>query len=104
MLTIHVEPPGGKAMTSRSTVTVVDSDATFEWLGRLGIPGIFDGRHRCSLTPTPSGGTHLVHGERCSGGLVRFMRRSLDNPTEQGFEAMNTALTSRAEAAAEHQG
>lgn len=65
------------------------------------MPGIFDGRHRFELTPLPSGGTRFVHTEHFSGLLVRFARRSLDNHTKQGFEAMNAALKTRAEAAVE---
>lgn len=95
----RIEPPGGKAMTIKPTVTVVDHAQTFEWLGRAGVPGIFDGRHRFDLTPTPSGGTRLVHGEQFSGLLVRLARKSLDNQTTRGFEAMNAALKTRAEAA-----
>ena len=41
-----IEPPGGRAMTFKPTVTVVEDSRVFEWLGRAGVPGIFDGRHR----------------------------------------------------------
>jgi hypothetical protein len=97
-LTNRMQPPGGKAMTFKPTVTAVDEGNTFEWLGRLGVPGIFDGRHRFELEQTPGGGTHLIHTERLSGALVRPMRRSLDTRTLAGFEAMNAALKTRAEA------
>jgi hypothetical protein len=97
-LTNRMQPPGGKAMTFKPTVTAVDEGNTFEWLGRLGLPGIFDGRHRFELEQTPGGGTHLIHTERLSGALVRPMRRSLDTRTLAGFEAMNLALKTRAEA------
>ncbi len=95
-LTNRLEPPGGKAMTFKPTVTVVEAERTFEWLGRLGLPGVFDGRHRFELTPTPAG-TRLTHTEHFSGILVRFMKRSLDTRTKAGFEAMNAALEARAE-------
>ncbi len=96
-LTNRMAPPEGKAMTFKPTVTEVDTGQTFEWLGRLGMPGVFDGRHRFDLSPTPDGGTRLVHSEKFSGVLVRFMRKSLDTQTRQGFEVMNTALKTRAE-------
>jgi hypothetical protein len=35
--------------------------------------------------------------------LVRFMKKSLDGQTVQGFEAMNSALKARAEARSEIQ-
>ena len=72
--------------------------STFEWLGKLGVTGVFDGRHRFQLEATPSGGTHLVHTEHFTGVLVRFMRKSLDTNTVQGFELMDTALKNRVEA------
>jgi hypothetical protein len=96
-LTNRMVPPAGKAMTFKPTVTEVDTGQTFEWLGRLGLPGVFDGRHRFDLSPTPDGGTRVVHSEQFSGVLVRFMRKSLDTQTKQGFEVMNTALKTRAE-------
>lgn len=96
-LTNRLQPPGGKAMTFRPTVTEVTSKRSFEWLGRLGLPGVFDGRHRFELQPTPSGGTTVTHSEHFTGLLVPFMRSSLDNHTAAGFHAMNTALKARAE-------
>lgn len=96
----RIAPPGGRAMTFKPVVTVVESARVFEWLGRLGLPGIFDGRHRFELTPISSGGTRLVHSEEFQGFLVRPMRKSLDTQTRAGFEAMNVALKARAEAIA----
>ena len=94
----RMQPPGGKAMTFKPTVTAVEPGQTFEWLGRLGLPGVFDGRHRFDLTRTPSGGTRVEHSEQFDGILVRFMRKSLDTKTRKGFEAMNQALKARVEA------
>jgi hypothetical protein len=36
---------------------------------------------------------------RFSGALVPFMKKGLDTKTRAGFDAMNTALKARAEAA-----
>ncbi|GJM37681.1 MAG: hypothetical protein DHS20C19_10480 [Acidimicrobiales bacterium] len=96
----RMDPPGGKAMTFKPVVTEVEAGKVFEWLGRFGLPGLFDGRHRFELTATPSGGTLVVHAEHFTGVLVRFMRSSLDTRTLAGFEAMNAALKARAEASA----
>lgn len=97
-LTNRIQPPGGKMITFNPTVTVVESPVAFEWLGRLGVPGLFDGRHRFELTSTGSGGTLLTHSEQFDGILVRFLRGSLDTKTRAGFEAMNAALKARVEA------
>lgn len=95
-LSNRLQPAGGKPRTFKPTVTVVDPPRTFEWLGHLGFPGIFDGRHRFELTATPTG-TRLAQVEHFSGLLVRFIRRSLDHDTAAGFHAMNLALQTRAE-------
>src|SRR5688572_11790585 len=87
-LKLRMEPPGGRGITIRPKVTAVTPGATLEWLGHLGVPGIFDGRHRFDLTAAGSG-THLVQRESFSGVLVRPLRRSLDGSTRAGFEAMN---------------
>ncbi len=99
-LTNRIQPPGGRAITFKPIVTVVEAPRTLEWLGRLGFRGLFDGRHRFELEPTPSGGTRVVHTEHFQGLLVRFLRKSLDTNTKSGFELMNNALKTRAEAAA----
>ncbi len=97
-LTNRMQPPGGRAMTFRPTVTEVEPGRVFEWLGRLLVPGLFDGRHRFELHPTSTGGTQLVHTEHFSGILVRPLKGSLDTGTLAGFEAFNRAIRERAEA------
>ena len=98
-LTNRMQPPGGRAITIRPTVTEVEPGVTFEWLGHLGLPGIFDGRHRFELTATGDGGTLVSHSEQFDGVLVRFMRSSLNTATMAGLVAMNDALKARVEAA-----
>ena len=95
----RMEPPGGKAMTFKPQVTVVEDGKTFEWLGTLGFSGVFDGRHRFDIEASPTG-TKLIQSESFDGVLVRFMRKSLDTQTKAGFEAMNVALKARAESVA----
>lgn len=94
----RMEPPNGRAMTFKPTVTEVDDGRVFEWLGRLGVPGVFDGRHRFELVPTGAG-TRLIHTEHFTGALVPLMKKRLDTDTVAAFEAMNAALKARVEAA-----
>jgi hypothetical protein len=95
----RLEPPGGKPLTFKPTVTEVDQGRALEWLGRLGLPGVFDGRHRFELVPH-NDGTRLIQSEYFTGMLVPMLRRSLDTGTLAGFRAMNVALKTRAEAVA----
>ena len=92
----RMEPPGGRPITFKPKVTVVEEGQIFEWLGRLGVPGLFDGRHRFELEASGAG-TRLTQSESFDGLLVRFMRSSLDNNTKAGFDAMNVAVKARAE-------
>ncbi len=98
----RMHPPGGRPLTFTPTVTVVEPHTTFEWLGRLGLPGLFDGRHRFDLAPSANGGTTMKQSEQFDGVLVRLMRSSLDTRTRAGFEAMNAALKARVESTLGH--
>jgi hypothetical protein len=93
-LDLRMQPPGGRATTFRPRVTAVSSGRALEWLGHLGVPGLFDGRHRFDLVPT-DGGTRVIQGESFRGLLVRPLRGMLDGRTKAGFEAMNVALRRR---------
>jgi hypothetical protein len=97
-LVLRMQPPGSRAFTVKPTVTQAVPGSVFEWLGSFGVPGLFDGRHRFELTPTPAG-THLVQSESFSGVLVRPLRGFLDGGTLSGFRAMNEALRERARGA-----
>jgi hypothetical protein len=98
-LSLRMEPPGGRGMSLRPRVTDVSAGAALEWLGHLGVPGLFDGRHRFELVPTASG-THFVQKESFRGLLVRPLRGWLDGSTRAGFDAMNAALRRRVQEAA----
>ena len=91
-LTIH--PPGGRPMRFKPWVTAVDQHRYVEWLGRVGMPGIFDGRHSFTLTPLTGGRTLLQQSETLSGALVPLAGSVLDR-TREGFEQMNEALGRR---------
>ena len=91
-----IKPEGARATTFRPTVTAFEQGRTFEWLGHLGVKGIFDGRHRFELHENGSG-TRLVQLESFSGLLSGVIMRMIGSGTEAGFEAMNAALKERVE-------
>jgi hypothetical protein len=98
-LRLRMRPPGGREMTFRPRVTSVEPERELEWLGHLGVPGLFDGRHHFLLEATATG-SRLVQSEMFTGVLVRPLSKSLDTGARQGFVAMNEALRNRAEARA----
>ena len=99
-LTIHMQPVGGRGMTFRPRVLDVDPSRRLSWLGRLLLPGVFDGEHSFNIEPLDDGRIRLVQQEVYRGLLVPFMARSLDRHTLPAFEQMNRALKRRVE---EHQ-
>jgi hypothetical protein len=97
-LRVTIAPPGGRQMTFTPTILAADTTQELRWLGRFLLPGLFDGEHYFKLEALPPGRSRLVHGERFSGLLVPFVRKSLEKSTRAGFEAMNRALKERVEA------
>jgi hypothetical protein len=95
---VRIAPPGGRAMTFRPTITAVEEGRRLEWLGRLLVPGIFDGRHSFQLEDLGQGRTRLTQTETFSGVLVALTGKTLER-TRAGFEAMNQAVRLRAETA-----
>jgi hypothetical protein len=96
-LTVRIEPPGGKPMIFKPTVTRVVPNRDFRWLGRVLLPGLFDGEHIFELSASTDGRTRFVQREQFSGLLVPLLWNSLTTRTRRGFEAMNAALKKRAE-------
>lgn len=102
-LRVRIASVGGRQMTFKPRVTVLQPDHRLEWLGTLGVPGLFDGRHSFTLTPAGKGRTRLLQAEDFSGALIPFTGHLLAR-TEAGFTAMNAALLNLLEdaAAADH--
>jgi hypothetical protein len=95
-LQVRIAPVGGRAMTFKPRVTVVEPGRRLEWLGIMGLPGLFDGRHSFTLTPIGNGRTNFVQAETFTGALTPFTNTLLSK-TEAGFSAMNAALLTRLE-------
>jgi hypothetical protein len=90
-LSLSIQPPGGRAMTFKPWVTAVEPHHYLEWLGHLGLPGIFDGRHSFTLTPMAGGRTLLQQAETFTG-LLTCLSGSMLSRTRTGLDAMNEAL------------
>ena len=90
--------PGGKPMAFKPRLTAVEPGRLLQWLGSLGVKGLFDGRHSFRLTAVDAG-IRVEHSEEFKGILPPLVLRIIGARTAQGFEAMNLALKERAEAA-----
>ena len=94
-LSITVQPPGGRSMSFRPVVLAAERERELRWLGRVLLPGLFDGEHSLRLEAM-NGRCRFVHAETFRGLLVPLFAGTLD-ATERGFAAMNEALKRRVE-------
>lgn len=95
-ITVTLALPRRKPQTMKPTLVSVTPGLGFEWLGRVGAPGILDGRHRFVLEPLGADRCRLVHHERLSGMLVPMFRTMLTVNTPEAFVALNQALAREA--------
>lgn len=94
-LSVRIQPPEGRGMTFKPRITAFEPEHRLEWLGRLFVRGLFDGRHTFELSPLPSGGTRFTQRETFSGLLVGTLLDEAD--IREGFDVMNVALKDRIE-------
>jgi len=90
-LTNTMEPTPGDQRVFKPKILMVRPSEELRWLGRAGVPGIFDGEHYFLLEPAGEG-TRLVHGESFSGLALLFIDT---NQFEANFLEMNAALSER---------
>jgi len=95
--TLHITfaRTGGRTMTMHPTVLVADPGREFRWIGRLLMPGIFDGEHRFVIREDKPGRVTFVQEERFRGILVPFLRRMIEVDTAGTFVKVNEALAAR---------
>jgi hypothetical protein len=96
-LQIQLRTPKGMAMKFLPTVLQAEPNRELRWLGRLGLPRIFDGEHSFTIEPINHNRVRFVQQEVFIGVLIPLLVKSLDPDTRQGFELMNQALKHRVE-------
>jgi hypothetical protein len=98
-LRVRLKQPNRKAFDIKPRLLTVSPGRELRWLGKLGIPGVFDGEHIFEIYPIGDRGVRFVQRERFSGFLVPLLWNMLDTDTRDGFEQMNLALKQTAETA-----
>ena len=96
-LEIHLQPSGASGMNFKPIVLMVKPNRKLRWLGRLLMPGLFDGEHIFTIETLQANRVRFTQREVFTGLLVPLFARSLNTDTRRGFEEMNQALKSRAE-------
>ncbi|HKB06873.1 MAG TPA: DUF309 domain-containing protein [Candidatus Polarisedimenticolia bacterium] len=97
-LKVEIRPPGRRGMSFRPIILVADKGRELRWLGRVILPGVFDGEHVFTIAPLGSGHVRFSQRETFRGLLIPLMPRSMWETTRRGFEEMNAALKRQAEA------
>jgi len=97
-LKVQIWPVGGRPVAFSPRVVKVEKDRELRWLGRLWLPGLFDGQHIFTIHSLDQERVRFIQKEIFSGLLVPLMAKRLDQQTLPGFEKMNEALKERAEA------
>lgn len=96
-IVVHLEVANTKTMVFKPKVLKYDCNQSFQWKGRLLMPGLFDGQHSFQLIDNGDGTTTFIQSEKFKGILVPFLKKQLNTNTRQGFIDMNEALKAKIE-------
>jgi hypothetical protein len=96
-LELHMRLSGRRPTTIRPEVLEADPARRLRWLGRVLLPGLFDGEHTFDLRPTGPGRTSLTQHEEFRGLLAPLVLKMIAKPTLASFHQMNQALKTRVE-------
>lgn len=80
---------GKVKMTMKPTVVEIQENEAFEWIGNLGIKGIFDGHHQFKFKDIGNNQTEFIQAEDFSGLLIRLLMKSVIEPTTIQFKKLN---------------
>ena len=84
-------------MNFKPKVLCYDPGKKLEWIGRLLLPGLFDGRHAFLIDDNGDGSITFKHYEKFTGALVPLYRRKLRTEIKTHFEQFNTVIKELAE-------
>ncbi len=83
---------GKVKMSMKPRLLKDEPSKSFEWLGHLGIKGLFDGHHQFHFESIDESTTLFTQKENFSGILIRLLKKSVLDPTALDFAKMNEAL------------
>jgi len=97
-LSVSIQPVDSDPMDFQPTLIKAEKNDELRWIGRVLVPGIFDGEHYFRIKKISEEKVNLIHGENFSGILVPLLWGRMESGTKQGFKAMNEALKNKVEA------
>ncbi len=95
-LKVRIAPPGLRQATFRPRIVTLLPGRELSWVGRVLVPGMFDGWHSFRIAETGSG-VRFYQCERFTGLFSAFFGEDDLMAVRTGFEAMNEALRCRCE-------
>jgi len=96
-LELRMRLPGRRPMAIRPEVLEAEPGRRLRWLGRLLVPGLFDGEHSFTLEPAGPGRVRVVQREQFRGLAARPILAMIGKPTLAGFQQLHQALKARVE-------
>jgi hypothetical protein len=68
-LEVRLEPTDSRGITMRPKVLSAEPNRLMRWLGRLLVPGLFDGEHSLAIQPLEGNSVRFVQHEAFKGCL-----------------------------------
>jgi hypothetical protein len=102
-LELRLRLPGRRATTIRPEVLDAEPARRLRWLGRLAVPGLFEGEHSFTIEAAGPGRVRLRQHEEFRGLLAPLLLALIARPTLEAFHLMNQALAARVEQPANRQ-
>ena len=97
-LRVRVDLPNQLDKVFTPRIVTVTPQRELTWIGRLVVPGLFDGEHAFFVEPLDGGRrTLFIQHENFSGFFLPLFGAEMEAATRRGFQAMNAALKHEAE-------
>jgi hypothetical protein len=96
-LAVFIQPSGARGMEFKPVVMKAELNRELRWLGRLIVPGLFDGEHIFQIESLGDGRVRFRQREIFNGVFVPLLKKSLETDTRRGFNEMNQKLKELAE-------
>jgi len=87
----------GKEMVFKPKVLRAEPNKELVWMGRLFIPGIFDGTHGFRIEEVGPNQVRFVNYESFKGIFSSMILKKIYDDTAKGFERMNSELKAQVE-------
>ena len=96
-LDLFIQPLGTRGMLFRPAVLKAEPYRELRWLGRVLIPGLFDGEHIFIIERVAENRVRFIQRELFRGLLVPLLWRRLNTRIRRSFNEMNAAFEKLAE-------